>query len=85
MSKRQAVAPSTGGPTIPSDLIAFNKQPTDAYDDFTILLPSQLTDITVTNSGVQKIKMELPNIKSLRLNQIMLECTLTPGFTSTRQ
>jgi hypothetical protein len=83
MSKRVAVAPtSTPSTRIPSDLIAFNKEPTDVYDDFTVLLPSQLSTITVT-TGNDKIKLELPNLKSLRLNQIMVECTVTPGFSST--
>src|ERR1043165_3747646 len=81
MSKRVAVSPSAPPSTrIPSDLIAFNKQPIDVYDDFTVLLPSQLSSITVT-TGNDKIKLELPNLKSLRLD--MVECTVSPGFTST--
>ncbi len=82
MAKRQAVPPTSQVSRLPRDLIAFNKESTDVYDDFTVLLPTQTGSITVNDSG-QKITMELPNTKSLRFNQIMLELTITPGFTST--
>jgi hypothetical protein len=82
MAKRQAVSSSSGGARVPNDLIAFNKEQTVVFDDFTVLIPSQTSPITLI-SDVQKIKLELPNIKSLRNSQIMLECTLLPGFTST--
>src|SRR5690348_14955220 len=82
MAKRQAIATTGGGEMIPRDLIAFNKDRTDAYDDFVRLLPIQNGSFTVTTSQY-KITLDLPNLKTLRMNQIYLEIALTPGFTST--
>ena len=81
MAKRQAV-PAGSKFVIPPDLVAFCKQPSDAYDSFIRLTPSQTSPLTVTTSEV-RLQMEIPNTKSLRLNNIMAEMDLTPGFTST--
>jgi len=83
MAKRQALPPTSAStPRLPKDLLAFNKEVTDVFDQFTVLIPQQTSPITV-GTTVQKVKMELPNTKSLRLDQVMLECTLLPGFSST--
>jgi hypothetical protein len=82
MAKRQKIASTAPSGVVPRDLIAFNKPSADPYDAFTVLYPAQQQPITV-GSTLQKITIDLPNIKSLRFNQIMLDVTLTPGFTST--
>lgn len=82
MAKRQAVAPTAGGPVLPSDLIAFNKQPTDVNDEFMVILPAQTGAITVGSTSVKAI-VDIPNVKSMRLPCFMVEMDLTPSFTST--
>jgi len=77
--KKQAVASSVG---LPQDVLTFQKTPTDLHDDLIRVIPSQTSPITVTSS-LQKITVDFPNTKTIRMNNMILEMVVTPSFTTT--
>jgi hypothetical protein len=79
MSKRQAIQSSVG---VPADLLSYQKVPTDVHDDLIRVIPSQTSPVVVGN-GLQKLTVDFPNMKTIRMGKMWLECTLTPSFTST--
>jgi hypothetical protein len=67
---------------LPQDVMSYQKQPTDIKDDLIRIIPSQTSPLTVTSTS-QKLTIDFPQLKTVRMNRIMFECAVTPSFTST--
>lgn len=78
-AKRQAMQAGIG---VPADLLSYQKLPTDVHDDLIRIIPSQTSPLVV-GSTIQKLTVDFPNTKTIRMSKVFLECTLTPSFTST--
>ena len=56
--------------------------PTDAYENNLYLYPLTSGSINVGQQSV-KVQWEIPNLLALRLDEMWVECSYTPNFTST--
>ena len=68
--------------SLPADVPAYRAQPTDVVDVLTRIIPSQTSAITV-GSTQQKLKIELPNVKTARMGQMIVQCDISAAFSST--
>jgi len=56
--------------------------PTDAYESVNIVYPLTSGQIVVGAQSV-KVQFEIPNLLAIKLDDIWIECQMTPNFTST--
>jgi hypothetical protein len=55
---------------------------TDAFEQINVIYPLTSGSINVSQQSV-KVQFEIPNLLSIKLDDIWIECNYTPGFSST--
>ena len=68
--------------TVPGNYKPLGYPITDAYERELYINPLQSTGFTVTNQSY-KVQFIIPNVLSVKLDEIWLKCNFTPSFTST--
>lgn len=68
---------------LPNDYTPLAFPVTDAYERILYLNPTQSPVFTVQQGNYFQVQFEIPNILSIKLDEIWLKCNFTPGFTST--
>jgi hypothetical protein len=79
-SKRVKTSPET---FLPSDCYPYKIPQTDVTDSLIRIIPANTTTINVGSATTPFLRTTFPNLASIRMNQIIVECGLTLGYVST--